>query len=193
MITFFEMLKTKDPPPMFDRKPIQLVSSSRTNQATDGSLGEGNNFESWLWSYPRGNKTLEGSHTPDIHVNPHEVVLGVEVHVWLEALPLAGIVATHTKHRAPDGEVFTNRPDHLFFIYYFLLFGFPKINLTITLSLSSFFSSMTVSLSKKAVGSRALILRSVWKIEQRVWLNNNRCIVVLIIGLSLLMPGQMFV
>ena len=46
MITFFEMLRTKDPPPMFDRKPIQLVFSSRTNQATDGSLGDGNNFES---------------------------------------------------------------------------------------------------------------------------------------------------
>ena len=68
------------------------------------------------------NKILEEPHTPDVHVYPHEVVLSVEVHVWLEALPLAGIVATHTKHRAPDGEVFTNRPDHLFFIYYFLLY-----------------------------------------------------------------------
>ena len=38
MITFFVMLRTKDPPPMFDRKPIQLVFSSRTSQATDGSL-----------------------------------------------------------------------------------------------------------------------------------------------------------
>ena len=41
MITFCKILKTKDPPPMFDRKPIQLVFSSRTNQATDGSLEEG--------------------------------------------------------------------------------------------------------------------------------------------------------
>ena len=38
MITFCKILKTKDPPPMFDRKPIQLVFSSRTSQATDGSL-----------------------------------------------------------------------------------------------------------------------------------------------------------
>ena len=128
MITFFVMLRTKDPPPMFDRKPIQLVFSSRTNQATDGSLTEGNHFENCWWSYPRcggggggdhiqegfgWNKSLEGSHIPDIHVNPHEVVLGVEVHVWLEALPLADIVATHPKHWAPDGEVFTNSPDHL--------------------------------------------------------------------------------
>ena len=117
MITICKILKTKDPPPMFDRKPIQLVFSSRTNQATDGSLGEGNNLESWLWSYPRGNKILEGSHTPDIHVDPHEVVPGVEVHVWLEALPLADIVATHPKHWAPDGEVFTNSPDHLFLFF----------------------------------------------------------------------------
>ena len=70
------------------------------------------------------NKILEEPHTPDVHVYPHEVVLSVEVHVWLEALPLAGIVATHTKHRAPDGEVFTNRPDHLFFYILFFIVRF---------------------------------------------------------------------
>ena len=128
MITICKILKTKDPPPMFDRKPIQLVFSSRTNQATDGSLTEGNHFENCWWSYPRcggdhiqegfgWNKSLEGSHIPDIHVNPHEVVLGVEVHVWFEALPLASMVATHPKHWAPDGEVFTNSPDHLFLFF----------------------------------------------------------------------------
>ena len=114
------------------------------------------------------NKSLEGSHIPDIHVNPHEVVLGVEVHVWLEAVPLADIVATHSKHWAPDGEVFTDTPDHLVSFYLLCSYNdqlvFLLFLMMITLSLSSFFSSITVLSSRKEVGRRVLILSSKWNI-----------------------------
>ena len=90
-------------PPTLAMKPIKLVSSSRWNQVTNGSLkdqcfiSELSILSILLW---------RGSTRPDVHVDLHEICACIVVHVRLEVIPLFSFVLTCYKDRSPACDIF---------------------------------------------------------------------------------------
>ena len=90
-------------PPTLAMKPIKLVSSSRWNQVTNGSLKD-QCFISELLNLSI--LCRKGSSRPDVNVDLHEICACIVVHIRLEVVPLFSFVLTCYKDRSPACDIF---------------------------------------------------------------------------------------